>query len=151
MLKVAISVCLLGVAWLVIIGGCTPEADKTWSESDDFSGWQNSDWSGWYSVWSSIDGRFTGITLYQTGSSLQGYDNMRRTWSGTITPGQTPPCNLETSDGPSGTEVLAGNFELIPTLDPEWFYLGCIGQHWASPKTGEFELLGPLVNIPTEE
>ena len=55
---------------------------------------------------------------------------------------------METSDGPGGTEVVVGNFELIPTLDPEWFYLGMIGQHYASPRTGLMEWLGPLVFIP---
>ena len=55
MLKLAALVCLLGVAGLIMVGGCTPEANKTWSESTDFSGNLNQDWSGWYEVWTNLD------------------------------------------------------------------------------------------------
>jgi hypothetical protein len=148
MLKLLPVICLLGAAGLALVGGCTPEENKTWSEAADFSVNLNEDWSGWYSVFDTIEAGFTGINLYQTGSSLQGYDNMRRSWFGHITPGQAPPMNMEAKDSSGVAHVLAGNFELIPTLDPEWFYLGCIGQHWSSTATGQFEMLGPLVYIP---
>jgi hypothetical protein len=147
MLKLLPVVCLLGVAGLMMVGGCTPEENKTWSESQDFSGDLNSDWSGYYSVYSTIDAGFTGINIYQSGSSLQGFDNLRRSWFGHITPGAAPTCNMEAKDSSGGAEVLAGSFELIPTLDPLVFELGCIGQHWTSSATGQFEMLGPFVTI----
>jgi hypothetical protein len=148
MLKLLPVVCLLGVAGLMLVGGCTPEENKTWSEAADFSNDLNSDWSGYYAVYSTIDASFTGITIYQSGSSLQGYDNERRSWFGHLTPGVAPAMNMEAKDSSGVAHVLAGNFELIPTLDPLVFELGCIGQHWSSTATGQFEMYGPYITIP---
>ncbi len=143
MLRLAALVCVLGVAGLLIVGGCTPESDRTWSESTDFSDYQVSDWSGPYTVTASLDDEFTNMNIYQTGSSLQGFDNFRRSWFGSLSASTTPGLNLETSDGPRGTEVIVGNFVLFETLAGT--FKGAQGTHWASPRTGVIEMMGPAV------
>jgi len=149
MLRLVISICLLGVAGLVIVGGCTPEADRTWSETADVTfllgGAEYDNITGTYTVTASLDKRFTSMTLYHTGSTLQGFDNMRRTWMGSISgwvgsDSQTAATgggiiNLETSDGPSGTEVIVGNVALVGGS------FGIVGQHWASPRTGTIQMV----------
>jgi hypothetical protein len=141
MLKLAALVCLLGVAGLIIVGGCTPEANRTWSESTDFSGFQVEDWSGPYAVSASLDEEFTSLNIYHTGSSLQGFDNFRRSWFGSISAATSSPAvNLETSDGPRGTEVFVGNAYIVVTLTGSFKAMG--GTHWASPRTGTIEMLG---------
>ena len=147
MLKLVAVVCLLSVAGLVMVGGCTPEENKTWSESQDFGDYLVQDWSGPYSVTSNLDGRFTSITIYQSGTSLQGFDNMRRSWFGHLTASDVPQVNLETSDGPSGTEVVVGTAGLIPTLIAGVYQMAITGEHWATPKTGVIDMLGPLISI----
>ena len=140
MLKLAALVGLLAVAGLIMVGGCTPEANRTWSESTDFSGLQVEDWSGPYVVSASLDEEFTSLNIYQTGSSLQGFDNFRRSWFGSISASTSPAVNLETSDGPRGTEVFVGNAYIVTTLTGSFKGMG--GTHWASPRTGTIEMVG---------
>jgi hypothetical protein len=143
MLRLAALVCVLGVAGLLIVGGCTPESNKTWSESTDFSGMFVTDWSGAYSVATNLDDKFTSMTIYQTGASLQGFDNFRRSWFGSMS--GNGGVNLETSDGPRGTEVIVGNASLLETLAGTFMYIS--GGHWASPRTGTIAMTGPAVTL----
>ena len=150
MSKLLPMICLLAVSAFLMSGGCTPEENQTWSEVADFSTSSYEDWSGWYEAGSSLDSDFVSITIYHTGSSIQGFDNMGRSWFGHIVPGDGPAVNIETSDGPRGVQVLAGNFYLIPTMDPEIFILGCGGQHRTTSMSGQFALVGPTVVIPLD-
>jgi len=144
MLRLVISICLLGVAGLVIVGGCTPEADRTWSESTDFSTFVDPNISSVYAVTSTLDDRFTTMTLYQSGSTLQGFDNMRRTWHGSMN--ANAQVHLETSDGPDGREVIVGMHEIYMGTN-----IAIHGQHYASPKTGYITMIGREKSEEEEE
>jgi hypothetical protein len=120
MSKLFALICLTGVAGLLLVGGCTPEAENTWSESLDFGGMDPrvNTVNGTYGIFNDIDSRFTAITLTQVGGTVQGHDNMRRSWRGTAY-GTVPPgasatygeflnFQIQTNDGPEGQVVLAG-------------------------------------------
>jgi hypothetical protein len=151
MLKLVPVICLLGAASLVLVCGCTPEANKTWSESQNFGDYLLGDWSGTYSVSSSLDASFASITIYQTGGSLQGFDNLKRTWAGTIVAATNPGINLETKDPDGSAEVLAGHFELVLLVAPDIYWMTGTGQHWTSSNSGTFFFDGPVIVIPVAQ
>lgn len=143
MLKLVTLVCVVGVAGLLIVGGCTPEANKTWSESVDFSEQDEflQDMSGTYDVLNNLDERFTTISLYQTGASLQGFDNMRRSWNGTISGGGQ--VNLQTNDGPGGQAIMVGNTLFFVYPGETQKHKGIDAVFYFGDRSGWIQCIGP--------
>jgi hypothetical protein len=160
MSKLVTLICLLGVAGLLMVGGCTPESENTWSESLDFSALDPrlNTVSGTYWI-SCFDDRFTTLTLFQTGNTVQGHDNMRRTWRGTAY-GVLPPdatssyggglgFEIQTNDGPEGQVVLAGHGKIV--MDITMTCYRCLeGVMYQGDLSGSFDSLGPVVPCELE-
>ncbi len=157
MLKVLTVVCLLGLAGLAVSGGCTPAAKDAWSSDLDFSDMDprlGEEMDGYYDVFNNLDGRFYGLTLYQTGGTFQGYDNMGRSWSGTIS-GQhsgsdgtySGQVNLQTNDGGQQAIIMA-NTVVIVIVDAEGneiCYKGIVGVFYYGDSSGQISLVGWVV------
>jgi len=163
MSKLLIMLGLLSVAAFVIVGGCTPEANKTWSEGADsdaldllIAGVHVRDVSGTYAVSSDVDGRLSTLVLMQAGTSIQAYDNLRRSWFGYISGGAGPMItetqgttintipttgtgliNIETGDG--GSEVISGSFGSLQGS------IAFNGLHYTPSATGYIIAVGPIV------
>ncbi len=160
MLKALTVVCLLGLAGLVV-SGCSPESQDAWSSDLDFSDLDprlGDEMDGSYDVWNTLDDRFTSLTLYQTGGTFQGYDNMRRSWSGTIS-GQhsssdgtySGQVNLQTNDG-GQQAIIVGNTVIILDyrIGPEGELIeicrkGIAGIFYYGDSSGQIQLLGWIV------
>jgi hypothetical protein len=140
-------------------GGCTPEANKTFSDVNfDEMDLRLADMSGTYFVENDVDTSFTTISLYQTGGSLQGYDNLRRTWNGSMSGGDpvvvipttaqlnAGQINLQTSDGPQA--ILAGNAGFYTDLVGNK-YKAFTGVYYVGGASGSFIAIGP--GVPAEE
>jgi hypothetical protein len=170
MSKSLITICLLAASAFLMIGGCTPEANKTWSENADLA-WDYGamtiyDWSGTYGFMYDDAGRLDSMALFQTGTSLQGYDNQGRTWNGYIT-GSTGPVETVTTDsvpetinttgggqihletGDASSEVLTGNVGIYTDLLGGQ-YKAVNGEHITSGGSGYFLMVGPGVGAATE-
>jgi hypothetical protein len=164
MSKLLTTICLLAASAFLMSGGCTPEANKTWSENADLA-WEYGsmiiyDWSGPYQfLYDHVDNGISTMTLFQTGTSMQGYDNYGRTWNGYIT-GKTGPTvlnadlqqenttgggqvNIETGDG--GSEVLTGWVGVY--TNPDGGTQKAVGgQHYTSGASGSFMMAGPGIS-----
>ncbi len=154
MYRLLAAICLTGVAGLFLVGGCTPESENTWSENLSFANVdpRMADMTGTYDITNQIDDRFITLTVFQTGGTLQGYDNMRRTWRGTID-GSSPSGNssyvhprlqLETSDGPEGQVVIVANGQIFVDLTGTC-YIGIDGHFYSGEKSGWIQGTGPAV------
>lgn len=164
MSKLLSTICLLAVSAFLLSGGCTPEANKTWSENADLA-WEYGDmviydWSGPYMfLYDDAGGGMDSMTLFQTGTSMQGFDNLGRTWNGYIT-GSTGPVvfdadfneenttgggqmNIETGDG--GSEVLTG-WVGVYTDELGGTFKACGGQHYTPSAGGAFLMVGPGIS-----
>jgi hypothetical protein len=103
------------------------------------------------------------MTVFQTGNSLQGYDNYGRTWNGYIT-GATGPVvidenlqeqnttgggqvNMETSDG--GTEVITAWAGIYTDLTGSYKAFG--GQHYTGGAGGGILMIGPGVSAASSD
>jgi hypothetical protein len=168
MSRLLATICLLGMAAFFLSGGCTPEANKTWSETADFSELDvrfGGNISGTYEVDQSLQSDFVLITLVETGSSVQGYDNMGRSWFGSLSGSVDPTItvhddvptssnpsggntmNLETSDDPRGRYVIIASMEIIVvmTLAGPECHTGFMGQFYTEQASGYIEGLGRVV------
>jgi hypothetical protein len=156
MSKLLIWICLLGATGLIMVGGCTPESDDTWSESLDFGGMDPrvNTVNGTYIMYNDVDERFTTLTLWMTGSTVQGSDNMRRNWRGTafgdVPPGATETYSeflgfqIQTNDGPEGQVVLAGTVYIYVDIFGNCYR--CIhGVMYSGDASGSFDSLGPSI------
>jgi len=113
MVRLISILCTLTVAALVMIGGCLPMDENTWSESPDFGGLDEflQDMSATYDVTNNLDGGFTVLTLNQAGATFSGRDNKGRAWHGKMSGGSggggTGQISLETND--DGGAFIVGN------------------------------------------
>ena len=154
MFKLLVAICLTGAAGLLLIGGCTPESENTWSEDVSFADVdiRFDDMTSTYTVSTNIDDRFTSLTLFQTGGTLQGSDNMRRSWRGTIegtlpsgaAGGSMPRLQIQTSDGPEGQVIIVGNGQIFIDMFGHC-YRGINGQLYSGDKSGSIQLWGPPI------
>ena len=162
MSKLLIWICLLGAAGLVMVGGCTPSVEDSWSENLDFGGMDPrvNTVNGTYLIFNDLDERFTVLTLFMTGGTVQGHDNMRRSWRGTaygdIPPGASSTYSeflgfqIQTNDGPEGQVVLAGTVYIYVIPGPICFR--CLhGVMYQGDLSGVFDSLGPEVPCVLEE
>jgi len=162
MSKLITAVCLFSLVGFVLTG-CTPESEESWSGNLDFSDLDPriGSVSGTYEISNNIDDRFTTLTILQTGGTLQGYDNMRRSWSGTIT-GQSDSLtdqthsgqiNLQTSDGPTGQAVIVGKMVVfvVTVGDEEVCYAGFDAVFYSGDKSGWIQGMGAIVDCEIEE
>jgi len=160
MSKLLATICLLGIAALFMSGGCTPEANKTWSGNVNFDEMDEriADMSGTYYVENDVDTSFTTLSLYQTGGSLQGYDNLRRSWNGSMSGGDpvivvptttqlsAGQINLQTSDGPQA--VLSGNAGIYTDMLGNE-YKAFNGVIYFGGASGSFLAIGPGIPAAT--
>ena len=155
MFRLLAAICLTGVAGLLLVGGCTPESENSWSENLDFGDIDPrlADMSGTYSMSTNIDDRFTSLTIYQTSGSLQGYDNMRRSWRGSIAGSQPPGAGgfaawpqlqLQTNDGPEGQVILTGTGNIFVDMFGNC-YQGIEGSIYSGEMSGTFSGWGPVI------
>lgn len=174
MSKLLVTICLLGIAASLMIGGCTPDDGKTWSESADFSELDvrfGGNISGSYEVDQAVEDNFVIITLIQTGSTIQGYDNMGRSWLGTLSGSADPmtvtgeddefpttinqsggnTLNLQTGTGTKTTIVAAMEIFAVETLSGVVHYTGFAGMIYKGERTGYIEALGRIAGAAEEE
>ncbi len=156
MFKLLAMICLTGAAGLLLVGGCTPESEDSWSEDVSFADVDDrlDDMTGTYAVQSiTIDDRFTHLTIFQTGGTLQGYDNMKRSWRGTIegtAPSgaggwAVPRLQMQTNDGPEGQTILVGTGEVFMDMFGNC-YRGIHAMLYVGDKAEEVQLWGSLVD-----
>lgn len=163
MSKLVILICLLGVVGLLMVGGCTPESENTWSESLDFSHLdpRTNTVNGTYYISTDVDDRFTVLTLFQTGSTVQGHDNVRRSWRGTAYGVMSPEATssyggalgfeIQTNDGPEGQVVMAGTAYIYQNPITLVCYRCLEGVIYKGELSGTFDSTGPSVPCELEE